>query len=264
MKNNLLVALSCLLLGINSNLAAQSSIDSISSGPVRTKMVTISPGFALVDVSALNQFLALSGPKDGFSQNFGLLGIESTTECKRFIYGFTLQAGMSQKKTISDYAGVAGQNIDYYGTYGNFLIHSGYSIISTERVKFYPLIGIGFGRVSANYNRIENQHINNFAANPNLQGTVSKSIACFDAALSLDLLMQSNRFNKYHKDSKASYGRVLGIRVGYTQGVGVGNWMFKSGRIYENPTYNPGMFYAKVQFGIYSKRARKCGASCQR
>jgi hypothetical protein len=262
MKNNIMTVLFYLLAGISFNLFAQT--DSTSAGSVKTKMLTISPGFAVVNVSALNQFLALSGPKDGFSQNFGLLGIETTTECKRFIYGYTLQAGMSQKKTISDYAGVPGQNIDYYATYGNLLLHSGYSIISTERVKFYPMIGAGFGRVSANYNRIDNQHITNYATNPNLQGSVGKYMACFDAALSLDLLMSSNRFNSYHKESNASYGRVLGIRVGYTQGVGVGNWMFKSGRILENPTYNPGMFYAKVQFGIYSKRARNCSAGCHR
>ena len=145
MKNNFFAVLFCLLIGINFTGTAQiNTMDSTSTGPVRTKMITLSAGYALVDVSTLNQFLALSIPGDGFNQNFGVLGIESTTECKRFIYGCTFQAGMTQKKTISDYAGVAGQNLDYYAMYGNFLLHSGYSIISTDRVKFYPMLGAGF------------------------------------------------------------------------------------------------------------------------
>jgi len=266
MKNNIFAVLFCLLIGLNFTATAQSSsTDSTSKGPVRTKMFTLSGGYALADVSALNQFLALSGSQDGFSQNFATFGLQSTAECKRFIYGYTLQVGMSQKKTISNYAGVIGQDLDYYATFGNFLIHSGYSIISTDHVKFYPIIGVGFGNMSANYNRIDNQHITQFASNPNLQGSLNKYMAYFDAALGLDFLMPSKRFSKYHKDSNASFGRTIGLRVGYTQGVGVGNWMFKGGRIIENPTYNPGMFYAKLQVGVFGKRAKRCyGEGCHR
>jgi hypothetical protein len=260
-KNAFLLLCSLVVAGFTNFAQAQTTTDTAATtGPVKTKIMSFGFGYANLQVSALNQFLAQ--PTSGsFSQNFGVFGLQSTTECKRFIYGYTLQAGMSQKATISNYGGVAGRNMDYYGTFGNVLIHGGYSIVSTERVKFYPILGVGFGGVSANYNSIDNMTISQFGNNPGVEGSVSKYMACFDGALNLDLLMPSKRMS----NDKATYGRALSLRVGYTQGLGVGNWTFKGARIIENPTYNPGMVYAKIQFGIYSKKARSCdGYGCKR
>jgi hypothetical protein len=269
MKNHVFVILLFIFIGISVTFAQDAPQDSSSNGsmkpkrPAKTKICTISPGFALIDVAAFDQFLISSPGSKGFSQNFGLLGLESITECKRFIYGFTLQAGMSQKNTIMNYAGVTGQNVDYYGTYGNFLLHSGYSIISTERVKFYPIVGVGFGSVSGNYSRIDNQTIAQFASNPGVGGSITKHMACFDGALGLDLLFPS----RCKRDGEASFGRAIGLRVGYTQGMGVGNWRFAGARILENPTYNPGIMYVKLQFGMFCKRGgeNRCDArGCRR
>jgi hypothetical protein len=259
-KNAFLLLCGLVLMGFTNVAFAQDKAkDTTATGPVKTKIMSFGFGYANVQVAALNQFLAQ--PTSGsFSQNFGVFGLQSTTECKRFIYGYTMQAGMSQKATISNYGGVAGRNMDYYGTFGNILMHGGYALVSTDRIKFYPIIGAGFGGVSAYYNSIDNMTIAQFGNNPGVQGEVSKYMACFDGALNLDLMMPSKRMS----NEKATYGKAISLRVGYTQGVGTGNWMFKGARIIENPMYNPGIFYAKVQFGIYSKKARSCDHGCKR
>lgn len=261
-KNAFLLLCALVVTGLTNFATAQNMTTdtAAAAGPVKTKIMSFGFGYANVDVSTLNSSFLPATTSGSFSQNFGVFGLQSTTECKRFIYGYTLQMGMAQKATISNYGGVAGRNMDYYGTFGNILMHGGYSIVSTERVKFYPILGVGFGGVSANYNTIDNMTSTQFASNPGVQGAVSKYMACFDGALNLDLLMPSKRWS----NDKATYGRAISLRVGYTQGLGVGNWEFKGARIIDNPTYNPGIFYAKVQFGIYSKKARSCEHGCRR
>jgi hypothetical protein len=262
-KNAFLLLCGLVLTGLTNSIFAQTMTSDTAAvtGPVKTKIMSLGFGYANVQVSELTQNFLPAATSGSFSQNFGVFGLQSTTECKRFIYGHTLQVGMSQKGTILNYGGVAGSNMDYYGTFGNILMHGGYSLVSTDRVKFYPIIGVGFGGVSANYNSINNMSSTQFAANPGVEGTVTKYMACFDGALNLDLLMPSKRWS----NDKASYGKTISLRVGYTQGLGVGNWMFKGARIIDNPTYNPGMVYAKVQFGMYSKKARSCNShGCKR
>ncbi len=208
-------------------------------------MFTINPGYAFADVSGLNRFLAPGTPGE-FSEHFGLLGLQGTSECKRFMYGYTLQAGMSEKNTVSNYSSIPGNNMEYYARFGNLLFHGGYAIVSTERVKFYPLLGIGIGAMHGNFSRIDNLSGAQFANNPGVQGRVTKYMACFDGALSLDLLIPSKRWSE-----DGRYGRVLGIRVGYTQGVGVDDWKFAGARILDNSSYNPGIAYAKLEFGVF-------------
>ena len=260
MKKIALSLLTCvLILSITKHSIGQIYKDTLTLGPVKTKIVTLSIGYSSIDVAELNQFLAPT-TTGSFSSDFGMLGLHSITECKRFIYGFTLQAGMSMRNTSNNYAGVSGQNMDYYVTHGNFLIHGGYSILSTKRVKLYPMLGAGIGGTKANFNRVDNLTIAQFANNPSVQGEVGKAMACFDAALNVDFLMPSKRWSTIN----ATYGRVISLRVGYTQGIGIGSWGFKGARIVENPTYNPGMFYAKLHFGMFSTKAKNCGADYKR
>ncbi|HSZ25878.1 MAG TPA: hypothetical protein VK766_09180 [Cytophagaceae bacterium] len=254
-KINIIIVCCCMMVLASAKSFAQSNEMDSTLRPSRLKMLTVSPGFAILDASGLNRFLA-PGTNGSFGRNYGVLGFQKTSEYKRFIYGATFQGGMSQQTTVVNYAGVAGLNVDYNGAFGNFLLHGGYSIISTKRVKFYPMIGAGFGGVSANFTNIDNQSIANFANNPAMSGRVTKSMVCFDASLSLDLLFPSSR-NWEGKSSTTNFGRVVGIRVGYTQNLGMGDWRLDGARIIENPSYNPGMAYAKLQFGIYSNRSRR-------
>lgn len=243
MKKNFIKAVFCFLFIAQAGVSfAQDSVH------FKTKMLTISPGYAYADVSGLNRFLAPG--TSGFSQNFAVLGLESTTECRRFIYGATLQGGMSQTTTVTNYNAVAGNNMEYSASFLNAMLHGGYSIVSTKRIKFYPLLGAGFGGMNGNFSRIDNQTIAQFANDPGVQGRVTKYMACFDGSLGLDVLFPSKRWSE-------NLGSVLGIRVGYTQGVGIGNWQFASARIIENPTYNPGMVYAKLQIGLFRKYLKR-------
>jgi len=139
--------------------------------------------------------------------------------------------------------------MEYNASFGNVLLHGGYALINTNRVKFYPMLGAGLGGVSAKFNRDGNTSTLQFSNNPTSSGSVTKSMAMFDGSLTIDFLMPVKRFSSGSK----SVGRVASLRVGYTQGVGVGNWRFSGGRILENPSYNTGIIYAKLQIGMFTK-----------
>jgi hypothetical protein len=254
MKKNLIFSFVCTFSFIIHSFAQDTSlviIAPVETGPVKTKMFTLSPGYAFIDVDGLDGFMA-PGTPGSFSNHFGTFGIQSTNECKRWIYGYTLQAGMSLKKTTTDYAGISGNNMEYYGTFADFLLHGGYSIVSTDHVKFYPLLGVGAGMINANFNRIDNLTVSQFSNDPGVQGIVTKYLACFDGALGLDFLISSKRWS-----DDGNWGKVIGLRVGYTQGVGFDYWRFAGARILENPGYNPGMIYAKVLCGLYKRKVKK-------
>lgn len=255
MKKSFIPYFLCTFLFILNSFAQDTSvviITPVETGPVKTKMFTLSLGYAyLLDAAGLDQFLA-PGTPGGFNNHFGTFGIQSTNECKRWIYGYTLQAGMSMTETTTDYAGVADNNIEYYGTFGNFLINGGYAIANSDHVKFYPLLGAGVGMINANFSRIDNMTISQFSADPGVQGCATKYMACFDGALGLDFLISSKRWSDDDK-----WGKVLGLRVGYAQGVGVNYWRFAGARIIENPSYNPGMIYGKILCGLYKRKTKK-------
>ena len=252
-KNNAFILMLCLLIGTSLRSFAQDTTVVVSTGPIKTHMFTFGVGYSYLNGTApLNTFLAPTTP-EGFSQNFGILSLQHTTECKRFIYGWTLQAGMSQKVDVANYAGVAGQNMEYSASYGNVLMNFGYAIISTNRVKFYPIIGAGFAGINGNYNRTDDLTAAQFANNPNVSGSVSKYMMSFDGALALDLLMPSKRWST----PNSTKGHVIGLRVGYNQGIGVGNWTYAGAKITDNPGYNPQMFYVKLQFGLFGKKPKE-------
>ena len=226
--------------------------DSVSVQPLRTNMYSFSAGYSNIDVSVLNQFLA-SSASGSFSNNFGVMGLQSINEFKRVVHGLTFQYGMSERHTQTNYAGIAGNDMEYYASSWNLLLEGGYSVISTKRIKLYPLGGVGIGSINANYERVNNLSIAQFSNNPGVQGQVTKYITCFDAALNVDFFMPS----KHRSTSLITRGGIIGLRVGYTKGFGNGHWEFTGARVQENPSYNPGMFYARVHFGLYNTRPRR-------
>ncbi|HVD97947.1 MAG TPA: hypothetical protein VNB90_07055 [Cytophagaceae bacterium] len=251
MKKNIVSMLlaCCFVIGVSVSSIAQDTVVLLKViRPYKTKMFTVGAGYMYADVTGLNLFLA-PGTPGGFNNNFGMLGLQYTTECKRFIYGWTLQGGMTQRNTVINYNAVPGNNIEYYASNADLLIHGGYSIVSTDRIKFYPMLGVGVGAMKGTFNRTDNMTRAQFAGDPTVSGTIAKYMGCLDASLSFDVLFPCK---KWSEDGR--YGHVLGLRVGYTQGFGGDYWRFDGARILENPGYNPGMAYAKVQFGLFRKK----------
>ncbi|MBY0425194.1 MAG: hypothetical protein K2Q22_06125, partial [Cytophagales bacterium] len=119
---------------------------------------------------------------------------------------------------------------------------------NTDRIKLYPLFGIGGGRVALQLQFIDNLSLSALAASTGTETTVYKYMPFFDAGLGFDVLMK----NPKPMEGK-EYGGVLGIRAGYTQGVGIGNWGYNSGTLTDNPAYNPGTIYVKANIGFYGK-----------
>lgn len=244
MKNKIIISLICLL--TSATVFAQDSTKATTKAVFSTRMMTVQFGYSyLTNNSILKQFY--TPVSDELSQNYWTFGLASTSEYKRLITGITIQGGMTQPVTIKDYL-VTGNNYQVSSNYGNLMLHLGYSIISTDKFKLYPILGIGGGRIALQIQSIDNFSISQIASSGGTESTIYKYMPFFDAGWGFDLLLKAPMAT-----DERNFGGVLGIRAGYTQGVGVGNWRFNSGTITDNPSYNPGMFYVKANIGFYGK-----------
>ena len=217
-----------------------------------TNWLTLHAGYVFMQNDALNQFLAYNSPE--LNNNMGVLGLSGLMEYRRWIGGLTLQGGMSQPVTVNDYAGRNGQDYQLTSGFYNGLIHLGYAVVSTPMVKIFPILGVGGGRASARLMRTnitQAQIVNNSAPQINTI-EIGKGMAYFDLGLGIDFF---NKMRPMEGMKTRDQGGVIGLRIGYTQGIGLGNWGYNGdNNVSENPTYNPGMFYAKLVVGIFKTR----------
>jgi hypothetical protein len=214
-----------------------------------TRWVTIQGGYAFMQNDVINQFLANNAP--ALNNNMGTLGISGLMEYKRWIGGITVQGGMSQPVTIDNYAGHPGQDYQLANGFYNGLLHLGYAVVNTPMMKIYPILGLGGGRASAQLVRtnISQASIvaNNQPQNSNVQ--IGKAMAYIDLGIGFDFF---HRMKPMEGNPRRNGGGVVGLRVGYSQGIGLGSWGYNGdNNVNENPTYNPGMFYAKLTVGVF-------------
>lgn len=217
-----------------------------------TNWISVHAGYAFMQNDALNQFLAYNAPE--LNNNMGVLGLSGLMEYKRWIGGLTLQGGMTRPVTVNDYAGNNGQDYQLTSGFYNGLIHLGYAVVNTPMVKIFAILGVGGGRASARLLRtnINQAQIVNNNAPQNNTIEIGKSMAYFDLGLGIDFF---NRMRPMEGMKTRDQGGVLGLRIGFTQGIGLGNWGYNGeNNVSENPTYNPGMFYAKLVVGIFKTR----------
>ena len=165
----ILTALSALYINpaqaqVQDTLVSTRTMDTIALGNrYITKWINIQGGYAYMQNSAINQFLAYNVPD--LSNDLATLGISGMMEYNRWIGGFTLQGGMSRPGTVNSYAGTTGLDYQVSNGFYNGLIHLGYAVVNTQRIKVYPILGIGGGKALAQLTRT-NISMSQIANNP--------------------------------------------------------------------------------------------------
>jgi hypothetical protein len=213
---------------------------------------TLQAGYGYFQNGTLNQFLAPGTPS--LNTTLGILGLSLLRQHKRWIGGVTLQGGMSQPYTQNNYQGISGQDYQISNGFYNGLIHLGYALVNTDKFKLYPILGIGGGQAILQLTQtnisISNITTHALSSQTSTNAQIYKYVAYFDAGIGADFFLSKK--SEEEGRGKKSHGVVLGVKVGYTQGVGMGKWGFNNDNtISDNPSYNPGLFYAKIEVGLF-------------
>jgi opacity protein-like surface antigen len=242
--------LSVIFLLFVSALFAQDSTKTATKPRLVTHMMTLQLGYSYMTNDVLRQMYVAVG--DELNQNYYTLGLACTSEYKRFIYGVTIQGGITQPITIQNYNS-NGLNYQVFSNFQNALLQFGYAVVNTKKFKLYPIIGVGAGRVALqvqSQNAVSITQLNS-QYYTGTESNIFKYNASFDAGIGADFFLKAPKSTE-----EKEYGAILGVRIGYTQGIGIGNWGYDAGTLTDNPSYNPSTIYIKANIGFYGKSDR--------
>ena len=227
-----------LLLFLSFNLQAQDNTKVKTSGGGGFTI-----GYGYMDVSALqkfipegignfnNQHLLIGGTGHGFIENIviggsgsGMIGSELSTDSFKYSLG---------------------------GGYGTFDL--GYLIVNKEKIKVYPMLGIGGGGYSIRISENQSLSVNEIVSNPAREINVSAGRFIFDFSMNLNLVPALD----YNEDTGAYGGIMTGLKVGYIYSLPSSGWSYSGGAINGGPDFGFNMIYAKLIVGGFGYNKNK-------
>jgi hypothetical protein len=101
--------------------------------------------------------------------------------------------------------------------YGFFNL--GYIVYSVQELRFYPLLGLGFGGMTFTIKEdVASLSLDDVLDNPGRKAEISTGGFLLNLAVGMDYLL------KFGEDEKGKAGMVLGLRAGYTFSPFKGDW----------------------------------------
>lgn len=200
-------------------------------------------GYGNMDVSGLQKFipegtgnfndqhLLIGGTGHGFIGNIviggsgsGMIGSELSTDSFKYSLG---------------------------GGYGTFDL--GYLIVNKEKIKVYPMFGIGGGGYGIQISENQNLSVSEIVSNPSREINVSAGRFIFDFSFNLDLIPALD----YNEDTGAYGGLMTGLKVGYIYSLPSSGWSYSGGAINGGPDFGFNMIYAKLIIGGFGYNKNK-------
>lgn len=228
MKTLILFIGSALLMPVS--LLAQNSENNYSGGGGG---FTIGMGF--MDVSKLHAFVPSGVPS--FNNTHLLLGGTGH--------------GIKGKLVIGGSGfGIVGNDIrtdsfkvNVGGGLGTFDI--GYLLVNKDKVKLFPMIGIGGGGFGVSVAKNKSISAANASKDPGQEIKINAGGLVFDLSLNLNLIP----VYKYDEKDKAYGGFMTGLKIGYAYGFPTSNWSYTGGDVTGGPKFGINMFYFKLIIG---------------
>lgn len=200
-------------------------------------------GYGYMDISALQKFvptsvstfrneqMVIGGTGHGFIGNFVIGG-----------GGYGIVGDLVKTDTIKYSLG---------GGIGTF--DFGYLLLNKEKVKIYPMIGIGGGGYGIQITKIKAASINEVVNNSSREINISIGGFVFDFSLNLNLIPVIN----YNEKDKSYGGFMTGLKIGYLFNLPSSNWSFTGGDITGGPNFGLNMVYAKIIIGGFGYQTKK-------
>lgn len=200
-------------------------------------------GYGIMDVSTLHSFVPTSIPE--FRKEHLLIGGEG----HGFIGNLVLGGGGS---------GIMGDNIktdsinyNVGGGLGTF--DFGYLIVNKDKIKIYPMIGIGGHGYGIKIKRNNNISVSDIVSEPAQELSISNGGFVGDASVTFNFIPALT-----YDEKKNSYGGfMMGLKVGYAYSFPTSNWRFSGGDVTGGPVFGLNMVYAKLIIGGFGYSKKK-------
>lgn len=169
-------------------------------------------GTGTIDISALNSKLESESYNAMSDKFFSVGGGGHIIRNNGLIIGGEGHALLGDEATSGNY-----KNSVYIG-YG--FLDLGYIIYSLQELRFYPLLGIGFGGMTLKITeKLTSLSFNEVLNDPERKVELTTGGFLLNLAIGIDYLL------KFGENKKEKGGLVLGIRAGYTFTPVKGEWM---------------------------------------
>jgi len=192
-------------------------------------------GYGFMDVSKLHDFVPAGVNK--FTNSQFLIGGTGHGYIGRLVMGgsgFGIQGDEISTDSFKYKLG---------GGIGTFDI--GYLLLDKEKVKIYPMIGIGGGGFGLRIAQNKNVSLNEVVNNPSREINISKGGFVFDVSVNLNFIPSLT----YNEQDNSYGGFMIGLKAGYLFSMPSSNWEFSGGDVTGGPRFGLNMPYIKLILG---------------
>lgn len=198
-------------------------------------------GYTSFSSSNLKAFLP-TYTSDPLNNDYLVLGFSSYGAKNKFIAGgsFEIMSNKSKNDPSNSFKSSM--------TNLAFLFDFGYDFLNNERIKLFPIVGVGLNGSLLNITNNQSLTAAQVGLSPGNEINLFKINAIFDFGLGLD-------FNYRRKEpTDPCLGKTtaftIGLRAGYYLSVDSKNWRYSGAKITDGPSYGPSGFYAKLVLGM--------------
>jgi hypothetical protein len=192
-------------------------------------------GYGNMNISELQTFVPGSVP--GFSNDQILLGGMGHGFIGRLVIGGG-GSGITGNHFATD--SLRGSVSGGYGTFD-----VGYAIVNKNKLKFFPMLGIGGGGYGVSITKTGTLNVMNVIDEPGRKIDISNGGIVADFSLNLYTIPAL----VYDKTENSYGGFMIGLKVGYLYSVPTSNWSYSGGDITGGPTFGLNMPYFKLVLG---------------
>lgn len=175
-----------------------------------------------------NQHLLLGGTGHGFTGNFVIGGS-----------GFGIIGDNIKTDTI---------NYSLGGGLGTF--DFGYLVVNRDKIKIYPMIGIGGGGYGIQISTNKNVSAKNVASNPGREININVGGLLMDFSVNLNFIPMPH----FRERNKSYGGFMTGLKVGYVYSLPSSDWQFSGGDVTGGPKFGMNMAYVKLIIGGFGSQ----------
>ena len=241
MKVSIITFFSCLLLSYSTKAQeAQKNNKNESMG-----CGAFSIGYGYMDVSKLQVFVPDDISK--FGSDHLVIGGTGHAIINRFVIGGS-GFGITGDGVKTD-----SLIVNVSGGVGTFDL--GYLILNKNKIKIYPLLGIGGSGFGLQISKNRNYSVNQIKNDPGQEINISHGGFIADISININIIPNLN-----YDEKKNSYGGFMtGFKIGYLYSIPSSDWKFSGGNITNGPDFGLSMFYVKLLIGGFGSQKNKNG-----
>lgn len=200
-------------------------------------------GYGFLDVSALHRFTP-SAPS--FSNSHLLIGGEGHGFIGRLVVGGAGQG------IIANTVQTDSLKVSLGGGMGTFDL--GYLLVSKDKMKIFPMLGIGSGGYGISISKNHNVSLAKVAEDPAMEIRINKANFIVDLSINVNFIPL---LTEDEDDDRDLGGPMVGFKAGALLSPKGTNWSYTGGDVTGGPAFGMNMFYFKMVVGGFGGKKKK-------